>query len=65
MGKENIHISIVVIVHVDFGKLTTIGHLIYNLGGINKRAIERFEKEAAQMNKMSFKYARILDKLKG
>ncbi|GJW53762.1 elongation factor 1-alpha [Tanacetum coccineum] len=64
MGKEKIHISIVVIGHVDSGKSTTIGHLIYKLGGIDKRVIERFEKEAADMNKRSFKYTWVLDKLK-
>nr|XP_009793886.1 PREDICTED: elongation factor 1-alpha-like [Nicotiana sylvestris] len=55
---------IVVIGHVDSGKSTTTGHLIYKLGGINKRVIERCEKEAAEMNKRSFKYAWVLDKLK-
>ncbi|XP_014511905.1 elongation factor 1-alpha-like [Vigna radiata var. radiata] len=57
MGKEKVHINIVVIGHVDSGKSTTTGHLIYKLGGIDKRVIERFEKEAAEMNKRSFKYA--------
>ncbi|CAA6658814.1 unnamed protein product [Spirodela intermedia] len=57
MGKEKAHINIVVIGHVDSGKSTTTGHLIYKLGGIDKRVIERFEKEAAEMNKRSFKYA--------
>merc|ERR1712087_983801 len=33
-------------------------------GGIDKRVIEKFEKEAAEMNKKSFKYAWVLDKLK-
>ncbi|KAJ4841032.1 hypothetical protein Tsubulata_030991 [Turnera subulata] len=64
MGKEKTHINIVVIGHVDSGKSTTTGHLIYKLGGIDKRVIERFEKEAAEMNKRSFKYAWVLDKLK-
>ena len=64
MGKEKVHINIVVIGHVDSGKSTTTGHLIYKLGGIDKRVIERFEKEAAEMNKRSFKYAWVLDKLK-
>ncbi|KAL2340513.1 hypothetical protein Fmac_008453 [Flemingia macrophylla] len=55
MGKEKVHINIVVIGHVDSGKSTTTGHLIYKLGGIDKRVIERFEKEVAEMNKRSFK----------
>jgi len=64
MPKEKIHINIVVIGHVDSGKSTTTGHLIYKCGGIDKRAIEKFEKEAQEMGKGSFKYAWVLDKLK-
>ena len=64
MGKEKFHINIVVIGHVDSGKSTSTGHLIYKCGGIDKRTIEKFEKEAAEMGKGSFKYAWVLDKLK-
>jgi len=64
MGKEKTHINIVVIGHVDSGKSTTTGHLIYKCGGIDKRTIEKFEKEAHEMGKGSFKYAWVLDKLK-
>jgi elongation factor 1-alpha len=64
MGNEKTHINIVVIGHVDSGKSTTTGHLIYKCGGIDKRTIEKFEKEAAEMGKGSFKYAWVLDKLK-
>jgi len=64
MPKEKEHINIVVIGHVDAGKSTTTGHLIYKCGGIEKRVIEKFEKEAQEMGKGSFKYAWVLDKLK-
>ncbi len=50
MPKEKIHVNIVVIGHVDSGKSTTTGHLIYKLGGIDKRTIEKFEKEAAEVS---------------
>ena len=53
-----------VIGHVDAGKSTTTGHLIYKCGGIDKRTIEKYEKEAAEMGKSSFKYAWVLDNLK-
>merc|ERR1712121_56054 len=62
--KGKIHINIVVIGHVDSGKSTSTGHLIYKCGGIDKRTIEKFEKEAQEMGKGSFKYAWVLDKLK-
>jgi len=61
---DKIHISIVVIGHVDSGKSTTTGHLIYKCGGIDERTIQKFEKEADQMGKGTFKYAWVLDKLK-
>jgi len=64
MGKDKTHINIVVIGHVDAGKSTTTGHLIYKCGGIDKRTIEKFEREAREMGKSSFKYAWVLDKLK-
>ena len=52
MGKEKTHIG-----HVDSGKSTTTGHLIYKCGGIDEGTIEKFEKEAAEIKKDSFKYA--------
>jgi elongation factor 1-alpha len=64
MVKDKVHINLVVIGHVDSGKSTTTGHLIYKCGGIDKRTIEKFEKEATEMGKGSFKYAWVLDKLK-
>ncbi len=64
MGKEKVHMNLVVVGHVDAGKSTATGHLIYKCGGIDKRTIEKFEKEAADIGKASFKYAWVLDKLK-
>jgi elongation factor 1-alpha len=64
MGKDKTHVNVVVIGHVDSGKSTTTGHLIYKCGGIDKRTIEKFEKEAKELGKGSFKYAWVLDKLK-
>jgi elongation factor 1-alpha len=64
MGKEKTHINLVVIGHVDSGKSTTTGHLIYDCGGIDKRTLEKYEQEAKAMGKGSFKYAWVLDKLK-
>merc|ERR1712147_346215 len=62
--KEKGRLNLVVIGHVDSGKSTSTGHLIYKCGGIDARAIEKFEKEANEMGKGTFKYAWVLDKLK-
>ena len=64
MPKEKDKINLVVIGHVDSGKSTSTGHLIYKCGGIDERTIAKFEKEAAETGKASFKYAWVLDKLK-
>ncbi len=37
--KDKVHINLVVIGHVDSGKSTSSGHLIYKCGGIDKRTI--------------------------
>merc|ERR1739847_129002 len=63
-GRDLTHINIVVIGHVDSGKSTSTGHMIYKCGGIDKRLIEKYEKEAQETGKGSFKYAWVLDKLK-
>ena len=64
MPKDKVHVSLVIIGPVDAGKSTPPGHLIYKCGGIDKRTIEKYEKEAAEMGKSSFKYAWVLDNLK-
>ncbi|PWA64351.1 elongation factor 1 alpha [Artemisia annua] len=63
-GTKLVHISIVLIGHIDSGKSTTAGHLIYQLGSVDESLIVQLENEAAEMNMKSFKYAWILDKLK-
>lgn len=54
MGKEKPYANVTVIGHIDSGKYTTIGHLIYKCGGIDKITIKKIEKEIADMRKGSF-----------
>ena len=51
-GKE--HLSIVICGHVDSGKSTTTGHLIFELGGIDERELEKLRAEADRLGKSSF-----------
>jgi len=64
MPKDKPHISLVVIGHVDAGKSTCTGHMVYLCGGIDERTIEKFKKEAEAIGKGSFAFAWVLDKLK-
>ena len=56
------HISMVVCGHVDAGKSTTTGHLIFKLGGISAREMEKLQTEADQQGKSSFAFAYYMDK---
>jgi len=61
-GKQ--HVSIVICGHVDAGKSTTTGRLIFELGGINERELEKLKKEAEALGKSSFAFAFYMDRQK-
>lgn len=58
-GKTKI--SMVVIGHVDAGKSTITGHLLYNLGYVSKKLMHKYEKESREAGKASFAYAWVMD----
>ncbi len=58
------HLNLVIMGHVDHGKSTTTGNLLYQAGAIDERTIKAFEEEAAKLGKGTFKYAWVLDNLK-
>ena len=62
--RDKVHISLVIIGHVDSEKSASTEYFIFKCGGTDKKTIEKFEKEANEMGKGSFKYAQVLDKLK-
>jgi elongation factor 1 alpha-like protein len=55
------HINLVVIGHVDAGKSTLMGHLLFLLGHVSKKAMHKYETESQKLGKASFLYAWILD----
>lgn len=63
-SKEKPHLNLVIIGHVDHGKSTMTGHLLYLCGSISEREIQKYEKEAELIGRGSFKFAWVLDKLK-
>ncbi|XP_032441057.1 HBS1-like protein isoform X2 [Xiphophorus hellerii] len=54
-------LNLVVIGHVDAGKSTLMGHLLYLLGNVNKRTMHKYEQESKKAGKASFAYAWVLD----
>jgi elongation factor 1-alpha len=61
-GKE--HLSLVVCGHVDAGKSTTCGHLIFKCGGISDREMKKLQEIAEEKGKSSFGFAYYLDTCK-
>jgi len=55
------HVNLVFIGHVDAGKSTLSGSILYLMGMVDKRTIERFEKEAKTRNRESWFLAFIMD----
>ena len=58
------HISIVVAGHVDAGKSSLTGRLLYDMGGIDERTMEKLNKKAQEMGKPSFAFAYYMDNQK-
>ncbi|XP_055981864.1 HBS1-like protein isoform X1 [Sorex fumeus] len=58
-GKQLL--NLVVIGHVDAGKSTLMGHLLFLLGNVNKRTMHKYEQESKKAGKASFAYAWVLD----
>lgn len=61
VDKDKGRLNLVVIGHVDSGKSTLFGHLLYALGNVQERTMRKFEKESEAMKKGSFSFAWVLD----
>jgi len=64
MSDGKPHLSIVICGHVDAGKSTTTGRLIFELGGISEREVEKLKAEADKLGKGSFAFAFYMDRQK-
>ena len=61
---EKPHVSIAVCGHVDSGKSTTTGRLLFELGGIPDREVDKLKAEADALGKSSFYFAFYMDRCK-
>ena len=55
------HLNLVFIGHVDAGKSTFCGQILYRTGQVDARTIEKYEKEAKEKNRESWFLAFIMD----
>ena len=63
-NHEKDHLSIVICGHVDSGKSTTTGRLLFELGGIPEREMEKLKAEADLLGRSSFAFAFYMDRQK-
>src|SRR6266581_864616 len=59
------HLNLVFIGHVDHGKSTTVGRILYDTGNIDPHELENLKKLAAQMGTATFEFAFVMDQVKG
>jgi len=64
MAKEKEHINLVFIGHVDHGKSTTVGRLLFDSGNIDEQAMRKLKEKAEQLGKSGFEFAFVMDNLK-
>ncbi len=64
MARAKEHINLVFIGHVDHGKSTTVGRLLYDTGNIDEQAMRKLKEKAEQLGKGGFEFAFVMDNLK-
>jgi elongation factor 1-alpha len=64
MAKEKEHINLVFVGHVDHGKSTTVGRLLFDSGNVDEQAMRKLKEKAEQLGKKGFEFAFVMDNLK-
>ncbi len=64
MAKEKPHLNVVFIGHVDHGKSTTVGRLLYDSGTVDEQSMRKLKERAKELGKSGFEFAFVMDSLK-
>ena len=64
MAKEKEHMNLVFVGHVDHGKSTTVGRLLYDSGNVDEQTLRKLKEKATQLGKAGFEFAFVMDNLK-
>ena len=64
MAKDKPHINLVFIGHVDHGKSTTVGRLMFDSGAIDEQTMRKLKEKASELGKSGFEFAFVMDNLK-
>lgn len=61
---DKVHINLVFIGHVDHGKSTTVGRMLFDSGSIDEQAMKKLKEKAEELGKGGFEFAFVMDNLK-
>jgi len=64
MAATKPHMNLAVIGHIDHGKSTLVGRLMFETGAVPAHVIEQYRKEAESKGKATFEFAWVMDSLK-
>jgi len=64
MAKQKPHINLVFVGHVDHGKSTSVGRLLFDSGVITEQAMRKLKEKAKELGKSGFEFAFVMDNLK-
>ena len=61
---EKEHLNLIFIGHVDHGKSTTVGRILYETGALTEQQLRKLKEEAEKVGKATFEFAFTMDTLK-
>ncbi|MCH7850792.1 MAG: translation elongation factor EF-1 subunit alpha [Nanoarchaeota archaeon] len=64
MAKEKPGINIVFVGHVDQGKSTAVGRILFDGGAVSEQEMKKYKEEAEKHGKAGFEFAYVMDNLK-
>jgi len=64
LARKKPHLNVVFVGHVDHGKSTTIGRLLYDSGVIDEQTMRKLKEKAQELGKGGFEFAFVMDNLK-
>jgi elongation factor 1-alpha len=64
MAREKPNMNVVFVGHVDAGKSTIVGRMMFDSGAVSEQQMAKLREEAAKHGKQGFEFAYIMDKIK-
>jgi len=64
MAKEKPNMNVVFVGHVDAGKSTIVGRLMFDSGVVSQQEMDKLKAEAVKYGKVGFEFAYIMDAIK-